>query len=67
MAWQEGRSTRQTDDIYDMMIAHYLNDPESKLFDFETVDHRAEQLGEDVLTTWRFLNQAAREFVEQNR
>lgn len=66
MAWQEGRSTRQSDDIYEMMLFHYLEQPENDMFDYDYVARRAGDIGDDASALWHFLAHSARQTAEQN-
>ncbi len=66
MAWQEGRSTRQSDDIYEMMLFHFLQHPVVDSFDYEYVARRAAETGEDAMALWHFLLKSARETAEKN-
>lgn len=64
MAWQEGRSSRQTDDIFEMMLAHFLAHPAVDEFDYEYVAQRVGELDDDVLAVWELLRDTAKEIAE---
>lgn len=66
MAWQEGRSTRQSDDIYEMMLFHFLEKPEVDTFDYDYLDHRADEIGDEAGAMGRFLRDSARETANKN-
>ncbi len=66
MAWQEGRSTRQTDDIYEMMLFHFLENSAVDSFDYESLDRRASEIGDEAGAMWRFLRDSARETANRN-
>lgn len=65
MAWQEGRPTRQSDDIYEMLLFDYLEHPAVDSFDYDYVAQRAAEIGNDATALWIFLNNSARETAEQ--
>ncbi len=66
MAWNEGRSTRQSDDIYEMLLFKQIERPDVDAFDDDYVARRAAEISDDAATLWRFLNASARETAERN-
>lgn len=60
MAWNEGQSTRHTDDIYEMMLIHFFEDFPVDTFDYNYVTQRAAAMSEEAAEAWDFLLQAAR-------
>lgn len=66
MAWQEGRSARQSDDIYEMLLFHYLERPAVDSFDYDYVTRRVVEISDDATALWHFLNSSARQRAEQS-
>ena len=66
MARNEERSTRQSDDIYEMFLFRYLDNPETDAFDYNYVASRATEIGDDTAALWTFLKASARETADRN-
>lgn len=66
-AWAEGRSRKHENDIYEMMVFHYLNlDPtQSADFDEGYINSRAAAIGIDVLRLWRKIRVAAQKEADR--
>jgi hypothetical protein len=67
MAWDEGRSRKHENDIYEMLTFYYLElDPElSEEFDEAYIDQQAAQLGQDVAEFWHTLKVQARDATKR--
>lgn len=63
IAWQEGRSPKHENDIYEMLVFHYLGlDPDlSADFDETHITAQAQTLSEDVFELWTATQIAARQ------
>lgn len=59
LAWKEGRSRKHETDILDMMIFHFLNEPEDNLLE-EEIDKIAKTLGEDTNQFWQKIKSDAK-------
>lgn len=52
LAWKEGHSRKHETDIFDMIIFHFLNEPEDSLLE-EEIDKIAKTLGEETNQFWQ--------------
>jgi hypothetical protein len=66
MAWEEGQSTRHSDDIYEMMLFHYLDHTVEDIFDFDCVAQSAAEISNNAAALWQFLNDSARKTADQS-
>lgn len=66
MAWNEGQSTRHTDDIYEMMLFHFFEDLPVDTFNYDYVAQHAAEMGEQAARAWDFLLRAARETSQKH-
>jgi hypothetical protein len=66
-AWAEGRSRKHETDIYEMLVFHYLGRgaAQTAVLNEAEVDTQAATLGQDVVTLWKAIKEAARR--EANR
>jgi hypothetical protein len=66
-AWAEGRSRKHETDIYEMLVFHYLGRgaTQTAVLNEAEVDMQAAALGQDVVTLWKAIKEAARR--EANR
>ena len=66
-AWAEGRSRKHETDIYEMLVFHYLgrSAAQTAVLNEAEVDTQAATLGQDVVTLWKAIKEAARR--EANR
>jgi hypothetical protein len=69
IAWQEGRSPRHENDIYEMLVFHYLElDPiVSADFDEAYITTQVRTMSVDVVELWEVTQTAARQEAENNR
>jgi len=60
-AWAEGRSRKHETDIYEMLVFHYLGHgaTQTATLDEASVDTQAATLGQDVVTLWKTIKEAA--------
>jgi len=68
VAWQEGRSPKHENDIYEMLVFYYL-DVDSALsadFDEPYITAQAKTLGVDVLELWTATQTAARQEADRD-
>ena len=61
MAWEEGRSSRHTSDIYEMMLSYYLGGISELTFDETYVTGRAREISEETASLWLLIQEAAQE------
>lgn len=61
MAWEEGRSSRHTSDIYEMMLSYYLGGISELTFDETYVTGRAREISEEAASLWLLIQEAAQE------
>lgn len=68
VAWQEGRSPKHENDIYEMLVFHYMGlDPAlSADFDEPYITAQAQTLGADVLALWTAIQTAARQEADRD-
>lgn len=59
LAWKEGRSRKHETDIFEMMIFHFLNEPEDSPLE-EKIDHIAKTLGEETNQFWQKIKSDAK-------
>ena len=68
MAWAEGRSHKHENDIYEMLVFHYLDvDPESTTLDETYVDAQAHLLGAEVTEFWQAIQATARQQAQREK
>jgi hypothetical protein len=69
MAWEEGRSRKHEDDIYEILVFHYLQvDPElSAAFNEHYIDEETARLGDDVAVFWQAVKTEARTEADRQR
>lgn len=67
-AWHEGRSPKHENDIYEMLVFHYMGlDPAlSADFDEAYITTQAQTLGADVLELWAATQTAARQEADRD-
>jgi hypothetical protein len=65
MAWEEGRSSRHTSDIYEMMVFYYLGGVSELIFDETYVTGRAREISEEAASVWLLIQEAAQEAASQ--
>lgn len=58
LAWKEGRSRKHENDIFEMMVFHYLNDSEDDLE--KDIDEMAKPLGEETNQFWQKIKSDAK-------
>lgn len=68
MAWTEGRSRKHETDIYEMLVAQYLNADQiqGEPFDEALVDAQVCAMGDEVVAFWETLRAAAHREVGRN-
>lgn len=68
VAWQEGRSPKHENDIYEILVFHYLGlDPAfSGDFDEHYITAQARVLGQDVVELWSATQTSARHEAESS-
>jgi hypothetical protein len=65
MAWEEGRSSRHTSDIYEMMLFYYLGGVSELTFDETYVTGRAREISEEAASVWLLIQESAQEAASQ--
>lgn len=66
LAWEEGRSRRHANDIFEMMLFHFLRAAEERdAFDVAYVDERVTAISSAADDLWQLLKNAAREEAER--
>ena len=59
LAWKEGRSRKHENDIFEMLIFHYINESEDSLLE-GAIDKIAKTLGEETNQFWKKIKSDAK-------